>query len=43
MISREIALQIIREVCGGSAPKRKKTGRLTETDIDLFDEDEKEQ
>jgi len=44
--SREKAIQIIREVSGAHAPKNKKTKksrRFTETDIDIFAEDEIEQ
>ena len=41
----EDAHQIIRDVAGMDAPKKKKTkkhGKLTETDIDIFSEEEKE-
>ena len=37
--------QIIRDVAGMDAPKNKKTkkhGKLTETDIDIFSDEEKE-
>ena len=44
--SREEAIQIIEDVIREYAPKKKKAkkfSKLTETDIDIFAEDEKEQ